>query len=91
MNNTSNILDPSFPVSIVFFLCVQAQAERMKAQAQGKIVKKLTLTHRRVEQKQAIAEAKRKRQAARTARQAEKIRRTGHISMLHFQCCSWFF
>ncbi|XP_042416652.1 uncharacterized protein LOC122005612 isoform X1 [Zingiber officinale] len=69
---------------------IEAQAEWMKAQAQGKMVKKLAVTHRRVEQKQALAEAKRKRQATRTAKQAEQIRRTGHISMLHFWCCSWF-
>lgn len=77
------------PISIVFFF--QAQAERMKAQIQDKMVEKLALTHRQVQQKQAIAKAKRKRQVARTARQVEQIRQSGHISTLHFWCCSWFF
>lgn len=69
----------------------QAQAELMKARAQDKLVEKLSLTRRRVEHKQAVAEAKRNRQAARTAEQVEQIRQTGRTYTLRIWCCSWFF
>ncbi|XP_072986185.1 uncharacterized protein [Typha latifolia] len=70
---------------------VEAKAEQMKARAQQKMAEKLTLTRRKADGKQAIAEARRNRLAARLARQVEQIRRTGRVPTPHFGFCGWFF
>ncbi|GER36764.1 remorin family protein [Striga asiatica] len=68
----------------------KAQIEQMRAQAQAKMVKKVALARQKSEEKRASAEAKKNRQAEKTAAQAEYIRLTGRIpSSSPFHCCGW--
>ncbi|KAG6383307.1 hypothetical protein SASPL_156947 [Salvia splendens] len=67
----------------------QAQIEQMKAQAQAKMVKKVAMARRKSEEKRALAEARKNRQAEKTALQAEYIRDTGRIPSSTFICCGW--
>ncbi|KAJ4976571.1 hypothetical protein NE237_001677 [Protea cynaroides] len=69
---------------------IEAQAEHMRCQAQGKMMKKIVIARQRSEGKRAAAEARRNRQAARTAAQADYIRQTGRIPPSSpFICCTW--
>ncbi|KAK1327195.1 hypothetical protein QJS10_CPA01g00523 [Acorus calamus] len=69
---------------------IEAQAEQMRAQAGEKVTNKMSLTKRRSEEKRAAARARRDRNAARTARQVECIRRDGRVptTSVHL-CCLW--
>lgn len=66
----------------------QVEVERMRAHAHDKLMNKLAAAKHKAEEKRALAEARRDQQAARTARQAEFIRRTGHIPS-SFSCWNW--
>lgn len=67
----------------------QAQVEQMRAQAQAKMVKKLSITRQKSEEKRAAAETRKNRAAERTAAQAEYIRQTGRMPTSHYMCCGW--
>lgn len=67
----------------------QAEVEQIRAQAQAKMVKKISMSRQRSEEKRAAAEARKSRDAERTAAQAEYIRQTGQIPSSHFTCCGW--
>lgn len=62
----------------------------MKARAQAKMVKKIALARQRSEEKRAAAEARRNRDAERTAEQADYIRQTGRMPSSNHICCGWF-
>lgn len=61
----------------------------MRAQAQAKMVKKIAMARQRSEDKRAAAEARKNRDAEKTAAQAEYIRQTGRMPSTHFTCCGW--
>lgn len=67
----------------------QAQIEQMRAQALGKMVRKIALARQKSEEKRAAAEAGKSRKAERTTMQAEYIRQTGSIPSTYFNCCRW--
>lgn len=62
----------------------------MRAHAQDKMMNKLAITRQQSEEKRAAAEARKNRQAAKTAQQVEYIHRTGRIPSSHFLCCKCF-
>lgn len=72
--------------SLRFF---QAEVEKMSSQAHDKLMNKLAAARLKAEEKRAAAESKRNRQAAKTEKQAEYIRRTGRIPS-SFTCCGWW-
>ncbi|KAE8674209.1 hypothetical protein F3Y22_tig00111769pilonHSYRG00590 [Hibiscus syriacus] len=61
----------------------QAKVEQMRVQAQAQMVKKNSMTSQRTEEKRAAAEARKSRDARRTAAQVEYIRRTGRMLSSH--------
>lgn len=61
----------------------------MRAEAQAKMVKKISMARQRSEEKRAAAEARRNRDAEKAAAQAEYIRRTGRMPSSHYMCCGW--
>jgi hypothetical protein len=65
------------------------EVEKMRAHAQDRLMNKLADTRHKAEEKRAVAEAKRTHAAARTAEQAEYIRRTGRIPTTFFSCSCW--
>lgn len=67
----------------------QAQIEQMRAQAQAKMVKKIAMATQKSEEMRAAAEARKNRQAEKTAANAEYIRQTGRIPSSPFTCCGW--
>ncbi|KAG1361139.1 remorin 4.1 [Cocos nucifera] len=67
---------------------IEVEVERMRAHAHDKLMNKLAAAKHKAEEKRALAEARRDQQVARTARQAEYIRRTGHIPS-SFSCWNW--
>ncbi|PKA61992.1 Remorin [Apostasia shenzhenica] len=70
---------------------VEIQAENMKSRGEEAMSEKLRRMLERAEEKRAAAEATKNCDAARTARQAERIRKTGRApSPRHTRCCSWF-
>lgn len=69
---------------------IEAKVERLRTKSQAKMVKKITLARKRSEEKRAAAEARKKRQAEKTAAQAECIRQTGRIPSSEFVCCGLF-
>uniref|UniRef100_A0A7C9EDP4 Remorin C-terminal domain-containing protein n=2 Tax=Opuntia streptacantha TaxID=393608 RepID=A0A7C9EDP4_OPUST len=69
---------------------IEAKVERLRTKSQAKMVKKITLARKRSEEKRAAAEARKKRQAEKTAAQAEYIRQTGRIPPSEFVCCGLF-
>lgn len=62
----------------------------MRALAHERLMNKLAGARHKAEEKRAAAEAKRNKQAARTAQQVEYIRKTGRIPF-SFACWSWCF
>ncbi|XP_043688105.1 uncharacterized protein LOC122639341 isoform X2 [Telopea speciosissima] len=68
---------------------IEDQAEHRRTHAQEKMMRKISIARQRSEGKRAAAEARRNRQAARTAAQADYIRQTGRIPPSHFICCTW--
>ncbi|KAL0927256.1 hypothetical protein M5K25_001419 [Dendrobium thyrsiflorum] len=58
---------------------VEVEVEKMRAWAHDKLMNKLAAARHKAEEKRAEAEAHRNQQAARTAQEAEYIRRTGRI------------
>ncbi|KAG8645497.1 uncharacterized protein LOC110625009 isoform X3 [Manihot esculenta] len=77
---------PSETCSMALFFLVEV--ERMRGQAQDKLMNKLAAASHKAEEKRAAAEAKRNRQAAKTEQQAEYIRRTGRTPP-SFSFCRW--
>ncbi|KAL1803531.1 uncharacterized protein LOC108202921 isoform X2 [Daucus carota subsp. sativus] len=68
---------------------IEAEVEKMSSQAHDKLMNKLAAARLKAEEKRAAAESKRNRQAAKTEKQAEYIRRTGRIPS-SFTCCGWW-
>jgi hypothetical protein len=66
----------------------QVEVERMRGQAHDRLMNKLAAATLKAEEKRAVAEAKRNRQAAKTEQQTEYIRKTGRIPS-SFSCCGW--
>ncbi|CAN6236889.1 unnamed protein product [Urochloa humidicola] len=67
---------------------IEVEVERMRARAQDKLMTQLASARHNADEKRAAAELKRNRAAARTAEQAEHIRRTGRVPPL-FGCWNW--
>ncbi|KAK8965876.1 hypothetical protein KSP40_PGU012010 [Platanthera guangdongensis] len=68
---------------------VEVEVERMRARAHDKVMSKQASAKHKAEDKRAASEARRNQHAARTARQAENIRRTGrNPSSSCWGCCS---
>lgn len=67
---------------------IEVEVERMRARAQDKLMTKLASARHSADEKRAAAELKRNRAAARTAEQAEHIRRTGRVPP-SFGCWNW--
>jgi D-ribose pyranose/furanose isomerase RbsD len=62
----------------------------MRAQTHAKLVKKIAMARQRSEEKRAEAEARKNREAERTAAQAEYIRQTGKMPYSNYIiCCGW--
>ncbi|KAL8157735.1 hypothetical protein AgCh_002440 [Apium graveolens] len=68
---------------------IEVEVERMSSQAHDKLMNKLAAARLKAEEKRAAAESKRNRQAAKTEKQADYIRRTGRIPS-SFSCCGWW-
>ncbi|KAF7842901.1 microtubule-associated protein futsch [Senna tora] len=68
---------------------IESKVEQMRAQAHAKIVKKIAMARQRSEEKHAAAEARRNREAERTAAQAKYIRQTGRMPSTNYSCCGW--
>ncbi|KAK4254582.1 hypothetical protein QN277_009943 [Acacia crassicarpa] len=68
---------------------IESKVEQMRAQAHAKIVKRIALARQRSEEKRAAAEARKNREADKTAAQAEYIRQTGRMPSLNYSCCGW--
>ncbi|XP_020229861.1 uncharacterized protein LOC109810729 [Cajanus cajan] len=68
---------------------IEAKVEQMRAQTHAKMVKKIAMARQRSEEKRAAAEARKNREAERTAAQAEYIRQTGRIPSSNYICCGW--
>lgn len=62
----------------------------MRAQAQAKMVKKITMASQISEEKRQAAEAHRNQQAERTVAKAEYIRHSGQMPSSNYICCGWF-
>ncbi|XP_072971560.1 uncharacterized protein [Typha angustifolia] len=66
---------------------VEIEVERMRSDAHDKLMNKLASARQKAEEKRAAAEAKRNQQAAKTAKQADYIRRTGRFPS--FSCWNY--
>ncbi|KAJ3689676.1 hypothetical protein LUZ61_018840 [Rhynchospora tenuis] len=71
---------------------IEVDLEKIRARAQEKLMNKLAASKHKANQKRAAAEAKRQKEATRTAKQAEYIRRTGHVPNQSCSSCwsLWF-
>jgi hypothetical protein len=58
---------------------LKVEVERMRARAEDKLISRLPSARHNADEKRAPAELKRNRATARTAEQAEHIRRTGQM------------
>ncbi|OAY72250.1 Uncharacterized protein ACMD2_26110 [Ananas comosus] len=67
---------------------IEVEVERMRANAHDRLMNKLAAAKHKAEAKRAAAEANRNREAAKTAQQAEYIRRTGRIPT-SISCWGW--
>ncbi|KAG6524426.1 uncharacterized protein LOC122045991 [Zingiber officinale] len=67
---------------------VEVEVERLRASAYERLMNQLAAVRHKAEDKRAAAEAKRNQEAAKTAQQADYIRRTGRIPS-RFSCWSW--
>ncbi|KAM0887463.1 hypothetical protein ACQ4PT_029037 [Festuca glaucescens] len=67
---------------------IEVDVERMRARAQDRLMSKLASTRHAADEQRADAESKRDRSAARTAEQAEHIRRTGQMPS-SLGCWNW--
>lgn len=67
---------------------VEVEVERLRASAYERLMNQLAAVRHKAEEKRAAAEDKRNQEAAKTAQQADYIRRTGHIPS-RFSCWSW--
>ncbi|KAL3582375.1 hypothetical protein D5086_016707 [Populus alba] len=67
---------------------IEVEVERIRGQAQDRLMNKLAAARHKAEEKRATAEAKSNRQAAKTDKQAEYIRRTGRVPS-SFTFCGW--
>jgi hypothetical protein len=70
------------------FVFLKVEVERMRARAQDKLMTQLASARHNADEKRAAAELKMNRAAARTAEQAEHIRRTGRVPP-SFGCWNW--
>uniref|UniRef100_A0A7N1A1H6 Remorin C-terminal domain-containing protein n=1 Tax=Kalanchoe fedtschenkoi TaxID=63787 RepID=A0A7N1A1H6_KALFE len=66
----------------------EVEVERMRGLAHDRLANKQTAIQHKAEEKRAAAEAKRNRQAAKAAHQADYIRRTGRTPST-VSCCYW--
>ncbi|KAG6764383.1 hypothetical protein POTOM_031851 [Populus tomentosa] len=69
-------------------LSILVEVERIRGQAQDRLMNKLAAARHKAEEKRATAEAKSNRQAAKTDKQADYIRRTGRVPS-SFTFCGW--
>ncbi|XP_011025287.1 PREDICTED: uncharacterized protein LOC105126189 isoform X2 [Populus euphratica] len=67
---------------------IEVDVERIRGQAQDRLMNKLAAARHKAEEKRVTAEAKSNRQAAKTDKQAEYIRRTGRVPS-SFTFCGW--
>lgn len=67
---------------------IEVEVERMRARAQDKLMSKLASARHAADEQRATAETKRDHAAARTAEQAEHIRRTGRMPP-SLGCWNW--
>ncbi|KAM0923269.1 hypothetical protein ACQ4PT_005589 [Festuca glaucescens] len=67
---------------------IEVDVERMRARAQDRLMSKLASTRHAADEQRADAESKRDRSAARTAEQAEHIRKTGRM-LPSLGCWNW--
>ncbi|XP_057541444.1 uncharacterized protein LOC130820190 isoform X2 [Amaranthus tricolor] len=68
---------------------IEVEVERLRAKAQDKFANKLATTKHKAEEKRAAAEMKMNKQASKTEKQAEYIRKTGEIpsKFSSWSCC----
>lgn len=76
-------------INLLIHFKKKVEVEKMRAHAQDHLMNKLAGTRHKAEEKRAVAEAKRTHAAARTAEQADYIRRTGRIPSTFFSCSCW--
>ncbi|XP_042440110.1 uncharacterized protein LOC122025370 isoform X2 [Zingiber officinale] len=69
---------------------IEVKVERMRASSHERLMSQLASVRHKAEDKRAAAGAKRNQQAAKTAQQADYIRRTGRIPS-KFYCWGWCF
>jgi soluble cytochrome b562 len=67
---------------------IEVDVERMRARAQDKLMSQLASARHTADEKRAAAELKRSRAAAKTAEQADHIRRTGRMPS-SIGCWNW--
>ena len=67
----------------------QVEVERIRGQAQDRLMNKLAALRHKAEEKRAAAEAESNRRAAKTDKQAEYICKTGRVPS-SFTFCGWF-
>ncbi len=63
----------------------------MRAQALAKMLKKTAMARQISEEKRAAADARKKKDEAKTASQVEYIRQTGKVPSSQYVCCGWFY
>ncbi|KAI4372067.1 hypothetical protein MLD38_010349 [Melastoma candidum] len=69
---------------------IEARVDQMRAQAQAKMVQKIAMARQRSDERRAAAVARKKRDAKRTAAQAEYIRQTRRIPSSPHMCWGGF-
>uniref|UniRef100_A0A7N0SW49 Remorin C-terminal domain-containing protein n=1 Tax=Kalanchoe fedtschenkoi TaxID=63787 RepID=A0A7N0SW49_KALFE len=67
---------------------IEAKVEEMRCQCKTKMLQKIAAARHRSEKKRARAEARKNRQAERSAAMAGYIRRKGHLPY-YYICCAW--
>uniref|UniRef100_A0A6N2NDY9 Remorin C-terminal domain-containing protein n=1 Tax=Salix viminalis TaxID=40686 RepID=A0A6N2NDY9_SALVM len=67
---------------------IEVEVERIRGQAQDRLMNKLAALRHKAEEKRAAAEAESNRRAAKTDKQAEYIRKTGRVPS-SFTFCGW--
>ncbi|KAJ3682018.1 hypothetical protein LUZ60_014591 [Juncus effusus] len=65
---------------------IEVDIERMRARAQEKLMNKLAVSKHKADRKRAKMEAKKKKDAKKTEKQADHIRRTGQVPERYLSC-----
>ncbi|GAB4829387.1 hypothetical protein Ancab_019059 [Ancistrocladus abbreviatus] len=69
---------------------MEAKIDQIRASAEVKMMKKIAIARKKSEEKRAATEARKTRQAERTAAQVEYIRQTGRMPSADYICCGLF-